>query len=180
MGGHGALLLAAILGDRLIGLAAGAGWLRKETYGDANRAFYWDVGAAHAPAALRAALLAPVAEFEADLLAPPNLAGRGASPPRSHPLNLSCIYINSSYIHAPSEVPRDVKLSCEEWCVGTSVRETLLAGVPTLVYVGARDNTVPPYESRRAARLLAEVGRCSLTPGTPWLTAVDPALAFRR
>ena len=95
MGGHGAFILAATLGDRLLGLAAGAGWLRKETYGDANRAFYWDVGASHAPAALRAALLAPVAEFEADALAPPNLAG-----------------------------------------------------VPVLVFVGAMDGTVPPYESR--------------------------------
>ena len=39
MGGHGAWHLAAHFPDRAIGLAALAGWIKKEEYGDSNLFF---------------------------------------------------------------------------------------------------------------------------------------------
>ena len=44
MGGHGAALLAAVLGDAR-GLSATAGWLRKEAYGDSSARYVHDAAA---------------------------------------------------------------------------------------------------------------------------------------
>jgi hypothetical protein len=66
MGGHGALLLAARLGDRLLGLSVSAGWLRKSDYGDANTLWKHEVALHETPSALRAVLEASDAAFDAD------------------------------------------------------------------------------------------------------------------
>lgn len=68
MGGHGAALLAAVLGDAR-GLSATAGWLRKEAYGDSNARYVHDAAAHAVEPALRAVLDATLAGSEVDTLA---------------------------------------------------------------------------------------------------------------
>ena len=68
MGGHGAALLAAVLGDAR-GLSATAGWLRKEAYGDSNARYVHDAAAHAIEPALRAVLDATLAGSEVDTLA---------------------------------------------------------------------------------------------------------------
>ncbi|KAK7493419.1 hypothetical protein BaRGS_00015319, partial [Batillaria attramentaria] len=66
MGGHGAWHLATHYPDRAVGLAALAGWIKKEEYGDSNLFFRHDVATSHTDPAVKAVMEACIAENDAD------------------------------------------------------------------------------------------------------------------
>ncbi|KAL8611053.1 hypothetical protein ACOMHN_042669 [Nucella lapillus] len=66
MGGHGAWHLATHFPDRAIGLAALAGWIKKEEYGDSNLFFKHDIATSHTDASVKAIMEACIGENDAD------------------------------------------------------------------------------------------------------------------
>lgn len=90
MGGYGAWLAAAAAPDRAVAAAPAAGWLVKESYGDANTFNFVDAGEAAVEPALAAALLRAVRDQRADaaaaaLVGVPTHARVGGADATTHP-----------------------------------------------------------------------------------------------
>jgi len=77
MGGHGSLHFALHVPDKVIGVAPGSMWIKKEYYSDSNRIFDHDWSMNYLPTKLKYILEAAVAENYADLYLP-NIAGKRA------------------------------------------------------------------------------------------------------
>jgi len=103
-GGHGAWLFASLAPDKIRGVVAAAGWLKREQYGDANIAFRLDNSLSHMDPSLEGVLKGTNAENDVELYA-------------AH-----------------------------------------LSNLPVLARVGSDDTSVPPYLTRKMARLVREYG----------------------
>jgi pimeloyl-ACP methyl ester carboxylesterase len=68
MGGHGAWLFAVTHSTRVVGVAAMAGWLQKERYGQSNRFFEFDLQMPHLDPHLKSLLFDSASQTTVDLM----------------------------------------------------------------------------------------------------------------